>query len=155
MIAIGELHAGTKYNIVAGKGVLKGTLRCFDAETRELALQEMEKVAQETAKIYAATAVFHLAASPALINDKPGMDGKENIRAIVGSENIVTVVSSLGGEDFADYLEHIPEHSCMLELEIQWTKVHGIHIIMKNLILMNGKYCNTNSCQLCNLLLEE
>lgn len=111
LIAIGELHAGTKYNILAGKGILKGTLRCFDSKTREFALQEIEYVAQETAKIYGATAVFHnFAASPALVNDKAGMDLARKVLApIIGTENIVNqAVSSLGGEDFADYLEYLP-----------------------------------------------
>ena len=68
-------------------------------------------MAQETAKIYGATAVFHnFAASPALVNDKAGMDLARKVLApIIGTENIVNqAVSSLGGEDFADYLEYLP-----------------------------------------------
>lgn len=111
VIAIGEMHAGTKYNIVAGKALLKGTLRAFEPKTRELALEQIEQVAQDTAKIYGTTAEFrNFAASPSLINKEKEVElAKKVLMNIVGEDNIVEhMPASLGGEDFADFLEYVP-----------------------------------------------
>lgn len=111
VIAIGEMHAGTKYNIVAGKALLKGTLRAFEPKTRELALEQIEQVAQDTAKIYGTTAEFrNFATSPSLINKEKEVElAKKVLMNIVGEDNIVEhMPASLGGEDFADFLEYVP-----------------------------------------------
>lgn len=111
VIAIGELHAGTKYNIVAGKGVLKGTLRAFDKSIRENALQQIEQVAKDTSKIYGTEATFrNFAASPALMNgEQEILFAREILEKIVSKDNILEYVpAGLGGEDFADFLDYVP-----------------------------------------------
>ena len=108
VISIGEIHSGTRYNVVAEEGLLKGTLRVFNKKLRAELLKKIERTAELTAQIYGCTAEFsnYDAASP-LVNPKEASEKLQKVSlSIVDDKNIVkNRKAGLGAEDFADYLE--------------------------------------------------
>lgn len=111
VVAIGKIEAGTRYNIVANKAVLEGTVRTFSNETRAKVLAAVERIASGVAASHRATVEFenYDAAAP-LINHQASAARAAEIQAsIVGAENVITEHERLfGADDFADFLAVAP-----------------------------------------------
>lgn len=108
IISIGEMHSGTRYNVIAGDGYLKGTLRTFDNDLRKELLEKIEKVAKLTAEIHQCSVEFsNYNASNPLINYDEETEFVQNVaKDIVSEEDVVkNRIAGLGAEDFADYLQ--------------------------------------------------
>ncbi|SFH50951.1 amidohydrolase [Pisciglobus halotolerans] len=107
VVAVGVLHAGTRYNIIANEAALEGTVRTFSHETRQTVLAAVERIAREVAQAHRTTIEFenYDAAAP-LINDPVAANRAARIGAeIVGTENVIlNNPKSLGADDFADFL---------------------------------------------------
>ncbi|MFV0413798.1 MAG: M20 family metallopeptidase [Oscillospiraceae bacterium] len=111
VIGVGTLHAGTSYNIVAGEAVLEGTTRAFVQQTREEVNAAIEKTAHSLAALYgAAAAVEWKEFTPALINHQTASDEAAKLAVeAIGQGNVVTdMPRSLGGDNFADFLQQVP-----------------------------------------------
>lgn len=111
VISIGVIEAGTRYNVIAAKGKIQGTLRTLEKYLRTKLLNKIEKVAKNVAQIHDCTATFeNYDAASVLVNDKNATRFVTDVaNKIVGDENILNnSVSSLGAEDFADYSEVCP-----------------------------------------------
>lgn len=108
VISIGEIHSGTRYNVIAGDGYLKGTLRTFDNNLRKELIEKIEKVAKLTAEIHQCSTEFsNYNASNPLINYDAETEFVDKVASeIVGDENVIrNRIAGLGAEDFADYLQ--------------------------------------------------
>lgn len=107
VVGVGKLHAGTRYNIIANKATLEGTIRTFNSATRTFVLEAVERIARNVANAHGTTIEFsnYDAAAP-LINALPAARRAARVGAgIVGEENVITDrPKSLGAEDFADFL---------------------------------------------------
>lgn len=117
VISVGYIEAGTRYNVVAGQGVLKGTLRTLNPDLRPKILRKIEEVAKLTAQINNCQATFeNYDAASVLVNDKEVSEYEQFILAdIIGKENvIVDKKATLGAEDFADYSRVVP--ACFLNV---------------------------------------
>ena len=108
VISIGEIHSGTRYNVIAGDGYLKGTLRTFDNELRKELLAKIEKVADLTAQIHQCSTEFsnYDAAAPLINGEKETEFVQEVAKNIVPDNDVIKDrIAGLGAEDFADYLQ--------------------------------------------------
>lgn len=111
VISLGYIQAGTRYNVVAQKGVIKGTLRSVNKETRQELLNKIEQVASLTAQIHGCQSTFeNYNAANVLENNSEIIDYTRKIaRNIVGDDNVIeNKPVSLGAEDFADYSQVVP-----------------------------------------------
>lgn len=117
VISIGYIEAGSRYNVVAGEGILKGTLRTLNPDLRPKILKKIEEVSKLTAQINNCEATFeNYDAASVVVNDKDIAEYEQFILGdIIGKDNvIVDKKATLGAEDFADYTKVVP--ACFLNV---------------------------------------
>ena len=115
VLSVGSFHGGVAGNVIADCAFLKGTLRSFDEETRELVKKRIEEIAKGVAKTFHASAnVIYEGGCPTLINDEKTSDFAERVGRDMLGKNVVFNSKTLGGdikeksggsEDFA-YISH-------------------------------------------------
>jgi amidohydrolase len=106
----GAVHAGQAFNAIPGEGEARGTVRILNREAwraaPELVTQLIKDVVAPTG---AEVQVGYHRGVPPVINDRmasaviAGAAG-----AALGSDRVVEAEISMGGEDFAFYLDHVP-----------------------------------------------
>ena len=132
VLSVGCVQAGEAGNVIADKGVLKGTLRSFDEETREYIKKRIEEIAGHTAKAFRAKAktVFE-GGCPSLVNDEKLSalalkTAKEMLGERVYSSAEFTQDKERGGsEDFAYISREVP--SVMLALSAGESKAGYVY----------------------------
>lgn len=111
VLSFGKLEAGTRYNVVADKAILEGTLRVMTPEMREHLLPIIEDTIHTTARSYGCEATLdrYNAANP-LINDVDYTAFCGHLtEEVVGAENIVANFPlTLAADDFADFSTLVP-----------------------------------------------
>ncbi|MGY3750618.1 amidohydrolase [Vagococcus acidifermentans] len=111
VVGIGRLDAGTRYNIVANRARIEGTIRAFSHDTRAFLLKRVEEIANEVAAAHRTTLSFrvHDAAAPLINHSEPAQRARNVAATIVGADNVVTdQQKSMGADDFADFLAAAP-----------------------------------------------
>lgn len=106
----GAVHAGDALNVIPTRGRLGGTLRMLDASAWHEAENLVRRLVRDLAAPYGVTAdVEYVRGVPPVVNDKlaTGELG-EAVTATLGASALVPTSQSLGGEDFAWYVEHVP-----------------------------------------------
>ena len=106
----GAVHAGQAFNAIPGEGEVKGTVRILNREAWRTAPELITKLIREVvAPTGAEVAVSYIRGVPPVINDRmaaaviAGAAG-----AALGADRVVEAEISMGGEDFAFYLENVP-----------------------------------------------
>lgn len=110
VISIGTIHAGIANNVIPELVEMTGTVRSFSEDVRKTLAKRIEEVLENVAKSHMVEVeldyTFDL---PAVFNTKELRDlAYEASKEIVGEENIVDPLPSMGGEDFAMFTERIP-----------------------------------------------
>lgn len=114
VLSIGHIHAGETHNVIADEAVIEGTIRCTHPDTRKRMLAGLERMVQANASLYDLTAELAFTDRlPAVINPTFSTStAYEAAVGVVGKKNVLSQgPSSLGGEDFAFYLQKI--EGCM------------------------------------------
>jgi amidohydrolase len=106
----GRISAGSARNAIPREGVLAGTLRVLDKNAWQQAPELVERLVNGLVSPYGARAVVSYERGvPPVVND-PGATlllGAAVTQAL-GPSALVPTAQSLGGEDFAWYLDHVP-----------------------------------------------
>jgi amidohydrolase len=106
----GVVRAGSAKNVIPAAGEAAGTLRMLDAvawaDAEDLV---RELIAQILAPYGVGAEVTYVRGVPPVVNE-PGATGLLDgaVRAVLGEDGAVSTQQSLGGEDFAWYLEEVP-----------------------------------------------
>ena len=106
----GSLHSGSAPNVIPSTGTVGGTLRMLDAQLWDEIGPLLEEVVQAVVSPYGVSVkVEHVRGVPPVVND-PGC--VEILRgaalAAIGPDAPRSTLQSLGGEDFAWYLQKVP-----------------------------------------------
>jgi amidohydrolase len=106
----GHVNAGTAANAIPDGGIVEGTLRCLDAEVWRSAVVLIEDLVQSVAAPYGVIAkVEYLSAVPPTVNEVTSAAlVAAAASAVLGPGAVTDTPQSLGGEDFAWYLEMVP-----------------------------------------------
>ena len=111
VVTIGTVHAGSRFNIIAGEAVLEGTVRVFNKELHQRIPGIMERIIKETAAAYRCSAELSIdGMAQALVNEE-GMTALAltAARKIADAPAMVAPMPrTMGAEDFSDYTDHIP-----------------------------------------------
>ncbi len=106
----GRITSGSTANAIPARGEAEGTLRCLDVDAWRLAAELIPDLASQLVAPYGVevdTEVTH--GVPPVMNDAGAVDVLHNaVQQTFGPSAITTTDQSLGGEDFAWYLEHVP-----------------------------------------------
>jgi amidohydrolase len=106
----GSVRAGSAMNVVPSVGEATGTVRMLDAvawaEAEDLV---RELVAQIVAPYGVGAEIGYVRGVPPVVNDPAATATLSSaVRDVLGAEGAVPTSQSLGGEDFAWYLESVP-----------------------------------------------
>lgn len=106
----GSVRAGGPANAIPQNGEIAGTVRSLDARVWENAEDVVTQAVSDVALAYGvAVTVDYTRGVPPVINDAASVRLIESVsRAVLGDGAVETVEQSLGGEDFAWYLAHVP-----------------------------------------------
>ena len=111
VLSVGEFHAGTARNIIAGAAQLKGIVRTMEAGVSaqiEAAMRRMLEGIKASMRVEYTLDWKRVA--PALRNHKPTLERVlRAAREALGAENVVELPeASMGSEDFAWFAERVP-----------------------------------------------
>lgn len=111
VVTVGHLEAGTAANIIPNEAFFEGTVRTQSHETRKHVAEILEQLAVGTARAMGGDAEvsYTFGVGPTISDDHLVDEISETVTEILGSDKLLQVPSpSMGSEDFARYLEHIP-----------------------------------------------
>jgi amidohydrolase len=110
VVSVTQLKAGTAFNIIPNTAWMGGTVRVFDPATWEMLPGRFEAICRNVAAAFGCTVAieYHRHNRPT-VND-PTMCEVARAAAIevVGRENVVDDVRTMGGEDFSAFLAEVP-----------------------------------------------
>ena len=117
VLTIGEIHGGNSANAIPDDVTLKGTLRCFDENTRVFYKQRFEEITNGIAGSFRCKAkIEYTSCCPALINNPLLLEKtKDNLTELLGKDNVITIKDTKsnlqGSEDFAYISQAVPSVS--------------------------------------------
>ncbi len=125
VLTIGYMHCGQTGNAIADTGVMKGTARSYDENTRKYLQKRIIQISRGIAETYRGEAeVEFTAGAPALINEREISNAlRTHLTELLGEKSVLTtammspdgrVARGGGSEDFAYVCEKVP--SVMLSL---------------------------------------
>lgn len=110
VVTVGSLHSGNAFNVIPDQAHLKGTVRTFHEEVRDLIEEEIGRIVHHTCEQAGAQAKYqYMRGYPAVINHERETKVVEEVATrLFGSEHVKDREPIMGGEDFAYYLQHVP-----------------------------------------------
>jgi len=110
VVTVGTIHGGTALNIIPSRCEMSGTVRALSDDVRAEVLQHVERIAKGIAAAFGADAEVEIReAYPALYNDPAACDFVAAVaREVIGPDAVVEHGPTMGGEDFAYYLQKAP-----------------------------------------------
>lgn len=141
VVSVTQVHGGDAYNVIPQKVELKGTVRSFVPEIRDMAETHIKRTARAIATAHGAEASVHYERRyPPTVNALAETNHAAKVAAgIVGKENVLTDVPPvMGSEDFAYMLEKKPGSYVWLGAGEHIAKLHSPHFDFNDEILPIG-----------------
>lgn len=110
VMTIGTIHGGKAFNIIADQVEMTGTIRTFDRATRELILGRMEGLVRGVAAGFGADCELEVKLGcPPVVNHHGMSELAARVATdVVGEKEVVSPEQTMGGDDFAYFLEQFP-----------------------------------------------
>jgi amidohydrolase len=111
VLTITMLDGSEAHNVIPEQASLGGTLRTVSTDDRETVRSYMRRAAERLADLHGAYIELNFEdGSPPVINDEKAIENVEaTIQDAFGDQAIHKIQrASMGGEDFAHYLNHVP-----------------------------------------------
>ena len=130
VLTIGSFVAGTTFNVIPDTATLKGTVRAYAPEVRELLERRLGEVtAGVAAALRAEVHVDYERLYPPLVNHDSGVALVERVvTEVLGPEALVRRDLMMGAEDFSFLLQRVP--GAMFYLGVRgrdWAEARPIH----------------------------
>jgi len=110
VVTVGIIRGGTRFNIIPHVVEMEGTVRTYNPDVRDAVEQRMgEILAGITAAGGGTYELDYDRGTPATIND-PALGERmlPTLERVVGTENVVDLDPTMGGEDFAYFANEVP-----------------------------------------------
>lgn len=110
VVTFGKIEGGTVRNVIADRVVITGTARALSPQAAMALPKLIKRTATNVCKARGAKAVMKILATyPTLSSDKKVNSLlSRNFKALFGGSKIAETPQTLGGEDFARYLQLVP-----------------------------------------------
>jgi amidohydrolase len=111
VLTIGEIHGGNRFNIIADRVTMKGTIRALDAALRKDLKERMQRTVKGVAEAHGATAslTFRADGNPPTINEAAHTRASlPSLERVYGLSRVREVAPQMGAEDFALFAERVP-----------------------------------------------
>ena len=119
VLSFGRIEGGRAFNVIADRVRLLGTLRCLDCELYEQLPAWVESTAAAICAAYGGQLKMQWRGIAPLVQNDPQLTRLLETIAVeqLGREQVLELAQpSLGAEDFAHYLNHLP--GCMFRLGV-------------------------------------
>jgi amidohydrolase len=109
VVTVGQISAGTTFNVIPEEAELKGTVRSYNNDLHRLAYRRILEMAQNMAAAFRCTASMEtVAIVPAVVNaDEPAETVRQAATSVVGEDNVIAG-QTMEAEDMGFILEEIP-----------------------------------------------
>ncbi|MCU5653849.1 M20 peptidase aminoacylase family protein [Bacillus mycoides] len=108
VVSVTNIHSGNTWNVIPEKAILEGTVRTFQAETREKIPALMKRIINGVSDALGVKTEFGFyPGPPAVQNDKVLTDFSIHIAEKMNL-NVISPTPSMAGEDFSFYQQEIP-----------------------------------------------
>jgi len=110
VITVGTIEGGARYNIVAEKVTMVGTVRSLSQTGPATVKERMDKLLAGTTASYGATYTLdYIPTAPVTFNDPAlAASSRAALEGALGKDQVITVPSQMVAEDFAYYQQRIP-----------------------------------------------
>jgi hippurate hydrolase len=111
VLTVGEIGAGTAFNIIPDKARIGGTVRTLNADLRKKIPARMEELARGVAQgMRGDVDLDYTFSYPVTVNDEAAADLALGVAEnLFGGESVLELANpSMGGEDFAYFLQKVP-----------------------------------------------
>ena len=110
VLTIGKIRGGTRYNAIAQKATLEGTIRTFGSETKETVKARFHSIVGGVAESMEASAnIDYWDGYPATVNTPEWAERvRRTAQDLLGPDATPDIEPSLGGEDFGRFLLDYP-----------------------------------------------
>lgn len=130
VLSIGIIEGGNRFNILADKVRLVGTVRTLNATLRQDIAERMEKIVKGITATYGATYAFSYKEGTAVtVNDAELTRRTATVlERVIGAKNVINVPPTMGAEDFSYFGEKAPAFYYFLGVRNEKKGfVHQIH----------------------------
>ena len=126
----GSIHAGSAFNAIPSSGYLEGSLRCLDHEAWDQMEELIDDLLAMIVRPFGVEAtVSHSRGVPPVSNDADCVRVMEAAaRTVLGPDAVDPARQSLGGEDFAWYLEKVPGAMGRLGTRTPGGRTYDLHM---------------------------
>ncbi len=111
VVTISKINGGIRYNVIAEKVDMEGTVRIFDDRLDEYVPQRIKQICDGTAQAFGCDINVDYVKGYQTTNNDPGLTSlmTEAFRDAIGTENVVIADSpAAGGEDFSAFSKCVP-----------------------------------------------
>jgi amidohydrolase len=110
VVSVGTLNAGNRWNIVADKAVLTGTVRTLDAETWTQIPERFERIVAGICEANRANYELDYERIAPVVNNDPRLTGfaQESLGHSLGTEHVFEGEPIMAAEDFAYFQQQLP-----------------------------------------------
>ena len=110
VVTVGVINVGERWNVVPEKGRIEGTMRCFSDYLWENLPKMVDRIAENAAKAFRAEVTTEYIQLVPPTNNSPVMAdiAKGAAKKIMGEGAPVSVPATMGGEDFAFFMQKAP-----------------------------------------------
>jgi metal-dependent amidase/aminoacylase/carboxypeptidase family protein len=128
-LVFGMVSSGTAANVIPNTAVARGTLRTLDRDAWDLAPKLMERLVEGVVAPYSvAHELVYRRGTPPVDNDAFATGVfRQAIGTALGTGGVADAPQSLGGEDFAWYLERTPGSFARLGVQLPGTEL-DLHV---------------------------
>lgn len=155
VVTVGQVHSGTRFNVVSGEAWMDGTVRLYDDETYKVIPEIMERIVKNIAKAYRCEAELDYQRAVMITENDPDYEPLVAESAKKASNlPIEPFFGTMGGEDFSSYHGEggvpscfaalggggeAPQHSCYFKIEEE-SLISGVAMYVQTAI----DYLNSN-----------
>ncbi len=109
VVTVGAIHGGTAFNIIADTAEMTGTIRTFDAATREDIVRRMTEIVENTARALGGSATIEIKSiTPATVNDEHvALLVRETASEVMGAEHVTADQFTMTAEDMSEFLSRV------------------------------------------------
>ncbi len=122
VVTVGQIHAGSRFNIIPGYCEIEGTIRTYSEDIHKVIDEVVTRVAQNTAAAYRCTAevIYNKITGVCSNNEEAFQLGLKSIEKVAPGK-FVLGSAQMGGEDFAYYTQVSPDQKCaFFSLGARW-----------------------------------
>ena len=145
VVTVTQLDAGTAFNVIPDRALLKGTIRTLSAQKRKAVWDDIRRVAEHIAAAHdCAAEVTVTEGFPPTVNDGRAVALAESVATGLGGEFVHMPTPVMGAEDFSYVLEKVPGMMAFLGVAgegadlAQCCAIHSTRMMVDESVLPRG-----------------